>query len=71
MSAHCPNCLQYRLSQNYCITAPSLGQFIWALSRKDYITEIVLEFFMGVVILTGDLSDFCTVISGEWGLWEN
>ena len=43
----------------------------WVLQRKDYITEIALECFLGVVILTGDLSDFRTVISGEVGLWEN
>ena len=39
--------------------------------RKDYITEMVLEIFFGAIILTGDLSDFRTVISGKVGLWEN
>ena len=31
------------------------------------ITEVVLAFFLGAVIPTGDLSDFCTVIFGKFG----
>ena len=47
------------------------GQLTWAPSRKDYVTGIVLEIFLGAVIVTGDLSDFGTVVSGELGLWES
>ena len=35
--------------------------------RKDYITEIVLELLLGAVVLSGDLSDIRTVVSGELG----
>ena len=34
-------------------------------------TQIVLELFMGAIILTGHVNDFCTVISGDMRLWEN
>ena len=40
-------------------------------TRPPYITEIVLELFLGAVILIGDLSDFRDVIAGKLGLWEN
>ena len=65
-----PDCAMqvYHLSQNYYITAPDF----WTINfgRRNviiYITEIVLELFLGAVILTGDLKDFRTVISGECG----
>ena len=48
-----------------------LDNQFWALRRKDYITEIGLELCLDAVILTVDLRDFRTVISGELGLWEN
>ena len=48
-----------------------LDNSFWVPQCKYYITEIALELFLGVVILTGDLSDFRAVISGEFGLWEN
>ena len=48
-----------------------LDNSFWAQYRKDYITKLVLELFLGAVILTGDLSDFRTLISGELGLWVN
>ena len=34
-------------------------------------TEIVLEIFLGAVILTGFEGDSCTVISGNLGLSED
>ena len=29
------------------------------------------NYFLGAVIFAGNLNDFCPVISGDWGLWEN
>ena len=67
-----PGLSDYHLSQKLLhYSTLVLDNWFWAPKRKDYITEIVLELFLGAVILTGDLSDICTVISGEWGLWEN
>ena len=48
-----------------------VGQLSLGAVTQRFITEIVLEVFSGAVILTGDLSDFCTVISGNVGLSEN
>ena len=36
-----------------------------------YITENVLQFLLGAVIPTKDLSDFRTATFGEVGLWVN
>ena len=40
-------------------------------NTKIAFTQIVLELSMGAVILTGELIDFRTVISGDFDLWEN
>ena len=55
--------------QNYNITAPYLSDNqLWARSQQR---NCPMELFLGIVILTRDLNEFRTVISGDLGLWEN
>ena len=56
------------LSQNHYITAP----YFWTINfgrRNVIITsqKSSWNYFLGAVILTGDLKDFRTVISGDFG----
>ena len=59
------------MSQN-CYTTPPLllDDEFGHCHMKGYITEIVLESFLGAIILAGDFSDFRKVISGNLGFWE-
>ena len=61
----------YHLSQDYYITARYFWTINFGSCNVKISSEIVLELFLGATILTGDLSDFCTVISDKLGLWEN
>ena len=67
-----PNLVNYHLSQNYYITA----RYFWTINFgrpnvKITSQELSWNYYWGAVILAGDLSDFCTVISGKLGLWAN
>ena len=60
---HCP----YSICPK--IAVPFFGT-IHFVRGKDYIKEIVLELFLGAVILAGDVSDFHSIVSGELDIWE-
>ena len=57
----------YHLYQNYCITAPYFWTINFGRRNVRLHHRNCLAIILGAVILTGDLSDISSVISGELG----